>query len=245
LFLLWLSEALRAPSGASPLETTIEQAGALLFVTGALTVVWDLRGRRVLTEEVLAAASLSTDVTAAGLRRVVSRYHEFGWDEELDRASEVDLFFAYARTWRMAHATALRHLVSRRGTRLRVVLPDRDSSELMDRLAAKFGYAVEELQEHIRDAERDFANLRQQALEESVVQVRLTQEFPVFTYYRFDGACVGFLYAQARGRTDVPGFYCERSGALGRFFSDQFEGLWGSSVRPKEESDGDESRGND
>jgi len=230
--LMWLSAVLEEPEGASPLETTIEEVGALLVVSGVITVFWDLRGRRALTDEVLHAANLSSDVTSAGLRRVPTRYLDVEWDRYLAEAVHVDLFFAYARTWRMTHATALRQLVARSGTRLRVVLPDRSDPQLMALLAAKFGYTAAELRSHIEDAESDFENLRRQASQDCQVEIRAAREFPVFSYYRFDRVCIGVLYAQARGRTEVPTFECEQGGTLYGFFRDQYESLWATSVRP-------------
>ncbi|HUB75006.1 MAG TPA: hypothetical protein VL979_13360 [Solirubrobacteraceae bacterium] len=57
----------------------------------------------------------------------------------------------------------------------------------------------------------------------------MTEAFPVFTYYRFDGRCIGVLYAQVGSRVEVPAFECAQGGTLHRFFSDQFEDLWRSS----------------
>jgi hypothetical protein len=100
IFLMWLSAHLQEPSGASSLEATVREIGALLFVTGTLTVFWDLRGRRALTNEVLAAANLSSDVTESGLTRITTRYLDVEWDALLEQSAHVDLYFAYAKTWR-------------------------------------------------------------------------------------------------------------------------------------------------
>lgn len=234
--LVYLSGVLAGSKSPNALETTIREIGALLFVTGALTVFWDLRGRRALTNEVLAAANLSSDVTAAGLRRVAARYLTVDWDDFLGSAAHADLFFAYARTWRMAHATGLRRFAAREGTRLRVILPDMTDEGLMAQLAAKFRYTPAELASMVQEAESDFDNLARQASSRSNVDLRRTKEFPVFTYYRFDRTCFGVLYAQAPGRTDVPTLECVQGGTLYAFFRDQFEALWADSVRPNEEN---------
>ena len=232
---LYLSHKLEGHTGPNPGDTTLREVGALLVVTGVLSVFWDLRGRRALTDEVLAAAELSSDITTAGLKRIATHYLDVEWDKLLDGANHVDLFFAYARTWRATHATPLRHLVERDGTRLRVLLPDRENAPLMEGLAAKFRYSVAELARHIEDAESDIANLRQQAASGATVELRYTTEFPVYTYYRFDRSCFVVLYSQAPGRVEVPAFECEQGGSLSGFFRGQFEALWGeSSVRPPE-----------
>ena len=230
VFLMWLSAALQEPSGPSGLEATIQEVGALLVVTGTLTVFWDLRGRRALTDEVLAAASLSTDVTESGLRRITTRYLDVEWDALIAESAHVDLYFAYAQTWRNTHATALRRLVSRGGTRLRVILPDRTDDALMNTLAAKFRYTADDLKGRIADAEADFENLRRQASDDAVVEVRRTREFPVYSYYRFDRRSFAVLYAAAPGRTDVPTIETEQGGWLSTFLYEQFRALWEPSV---------------
>jgi len=228
--LLLLSHLLEGSTGPDAGDTTLRETGALLLVTGALSVFWDLR---VLTEEVLAAADLSTDITNAGLRRIAMRYLDVEWENLINEADHVDLFFAYAQTWRNAHATGLRRLASRRGARLRVILPNRDNEMLMATLAAKFRYTVPELQAHIENAESDFANLSRQASAQATVELRRTDEFPVFTYYRFDRRSFAVLYSQASGRVEVPTFECEQGGALSGFFRGQFDALWeGASIRP-------------
>jgi hypothetical protein len=223
---LYLSGVWEGPNRASPVDATVREIGALLFVTGALSVFWDLRGRRALMGELLAAADLSSDIANAGLKRIARRYLDVEWDQLLDGAAHVDLFFAYARTWRATHAMALRRLAERDGTRLRVILPDKNNTALIDQLAAKFRYSADQLIQHITEAESDFDNLRTQANGHGTVEIRLTREFPVYTYYRLDRRCIVVLYSQAPGRVDIPAFECDQGGSLSAFFRDQFEKLW-------------------
>jgi hypothetical protein len=234
--LLYLSHELEGHKGPNPGDTTLREVGALLVVTGVLSVFWELRGRRALTNEVLSAAELSSDITTAGLKRIATHYLDVEWDGLLNEANHVDLFFTYARTWRNTHAAGLRRLVAREGTRLRVILPDRENPALMAQLAAKFSYTTSELQDHIDNAESDFANLSRQAVAGATVELRRTAEFPVFSYYRLDRRCFSVLYSQAPGRVEIPTFECEQGGTLASFFRDQFDKLWGSaSVRPLED----------
>jgi hypothetical protein len=225
VLVLYLSAEWEGRHGLGPVDVTIREVGALLLVTGALGVFWDLRGRRALMGELLAVSDLSSDIANTGLKRIARRYLDIEWDELLDGAAHVDLFFAYGRTWRATHATALRRLVEREGTRLRVILPDRTDTALLDQLAAKFRYTRAQLIQHITEAESDFANLRTQADGKGTVETRLTREFPIYTYYRLDRRCVVVLYSQAPGRVDVPAFECDQSGSLSAFFRDQFEKL--------------------
>jgi hypothetical protein len=226
LVLLVLSTVFEGDDGPSAFTVIVRELGGLLVVTGAVSVLWELRGRRAFTAEVLAAAQLSTEVQNAGIRRVANRYRDLDWDAHLASAQDVDLFFAYAATWRANHATALAQLVRRRSTSLRVVLPDPDDVALITQLAQQFDYSHEKLYGLIKDAQADFESLGRQAHESSTVELRWTRQFPIYTYYRFDRVCACVFYAQAKGRTEVPSIEFEQGGSLSAFFHEQFERLW-------------------
>lgn len=227
---LYLSAKWEGAHGPSASDSVLREGGALLFVTAALSAVWNLRGRRQLTSEVLSAAGLSKAITDAGLTELTTHYAEIDWNGLLDRASHVDLFFAYAATWRAYHDAALRKLVKREGARLRVILPDREDEAQVKQLAARFGASDAEIGQKIKDAEDAFARLSGESGQHATVELRVTRAFPVFTYYRFDGRCIGVLYSQAGERVEVPAFECQRGGTLHKFFSDQFKALWNDAV---------------
>lgn len=226
---LYLSSKWAGPHGPSSLDSTLREGGALLFVTATLTPAWELRGRRQLTSEVLAAANLSEGIKDAGLTRLTPNYAEIDWNGLLNRASHVDLFFAYASTWRNNHNEALRSLVKREGAHLRVILPDRESEAQVAQLAARFSASSADIVQKISDAEQAFADLWRDKGPRATVELRCTGAFPVFTYYRFDGRCVGVPYTQVNKRVQVPAFECEHGGTLHTFFSHQFSVLWADS----------------
>ncbi len=232
---LYFSAELEGPHGPSSWDAVLREGGALLFVTATLSVAWDLRGRRQLTNEVLAAADLSEDIVQTGITRITSHYGDIDWNDLINRASRVDFFFAYAATWRAYHDAALRRLVKREGTHLRVVLPDREDDAQVAHLASRFNTSVEQIKQKIKEAEDAFAGMAREAHATTGVELRVTAAFPVLTYYRFDGRCVGVFYSQAGARGEVPSFECQEGGTLHRFFSEQFKALWdGSSARTLE-----------
>lgn len=224
--LLVLSTVFEGDGGPSAFTVIVRELGGLLVVTGVVSVLWELRGRRAFTAEVLAAAQLSTEVQEAGIRRVANRYRDLNWDAHLASAQDVDLFFAYAATWRANHATALAQLVRRRSTRLRVVLPDPEDVALITQLAKQFKYSHEKLYGLIKDAQAEFERLGRQAEKTSTVELRWTRRFPIYTYYRFDRTCACVFYAQAYGRTEVPTIEFEQGGSMSAFFHEQFDRLW-------------------
>lgn len=229
---LYLSAKWEGGHGPSALDTLLREGGALAFVTGALSVFWDLRGRRLLTAEVLATAGLSEAIQDAGLIEISSHYRDVDWDRFLNQASRVDLLFAYGSTWRANHLDALRAFAATDGTQLRVILPSRENRELVAELAKRFHAPPEDVVRKIEDAEQTFKDLHNGSAAKTRVELKVSGASPVFTYYRFDGRCIGVMYSQAGERVPVPAFECERGGTLHKFFSDQFETLWGeSSVR--------------
>jgi hypothetical protein len=223
---LYISATSEGRHGPSTWDSVLREGGALLFVTAAITVAWDLRGRRQLTNEVLAAANLSEDITETGLTRITTHYSEIEWDELLNTASHVDFFFAYAATWRAYHDAALRRLVKREGARVRVILPDPEDGAQVAQLAARFGTSQDQIVQKVKEADDAFAGLWRDRHAKASVELRVTGAFPVFTYYRFDGRCIGVLYSQAGERVEVPAFECRHGGTLHKFFSDQFMALW-------------------
>lgn len=228
--LLVTATLLEDHAGAPKWVTTpLREMGALLFVTSVLTLAWDIRGKRILADEVLAAAGVAAEVRQAGLLHVTDSYLDgVEWKKLLSNSREVDLFFSYASTWRNAHATEMRSLVLSQGATLRVILPDPGDRALMADLASRYGYEQAAMVDRVRDAINDFQGLKQAAKNGSTVEVRFTTRAPVFSYYRFDKTTVSALYAQVLGRVPVPTFVSERGGRLSEFFDQQFVSLWES-----------------
>lgn len=83
VLMLYLSAEWEGRHGPGPVDVTIREVGALLLVTGALSVFWDLRGRRALMGELLAVSDLSSDIANTGLKRIARRYLDIEWDELL------------------------------------------------------------------------------------------------------------------------------------------------------------------
>ncbi len=129
-------------------------------------------------------ADLPAGIEAAGLTRLAAHYAEIDWNGLLEQATHVDLFFVYASQWRSNHNDALRSLVKREGTHLRVILPDRENEAQVAQLAARFSASPAEIVQRIAHAEQAFAVLSRDRGPCATVELRCTSAFPVFTYYR-------------------------------------------------------------
>ena len=125
-------------------QAFLQNLGSLLFVTGLLTVAWDLFSKRAFAKELLDLTGLADDVRAAGLVRVVASFRtEMEWPDLLRNASTLDLFVCWARTWRNQNESELAAILARKSGLIRVVLPDHEHAETLATMATHFsGYDV-------------------------------------------------------------------------------------------------------
>jgi hypothetical protein len=203
--LLWWSGTSQSQSN-KPVQAFLGQAGGLLLATGLLAVAWDLFGRRALADEVLAKAGLSADVVRAGITRVTNQYlAEVEWASLFQDVSKLDIFVAYAATWRSTHWGSLQRVARRSDARIRVFLPDPEDDQTIAALADRFSTQPTELINKINEAIRDFRSLAVPG--GGTIKVWLRAGDPVFSCYRFDGKAVLTLYSHGRERrTQVPTF---------------------------------------
>jgi len=185
--LMWIAENWDLIASRESLRILVQQTGGLLVASVALGLLWELRGKRLLLDEVLDRMQISASLRSAGLRSAGNHYlHDFDWRHHLATARDIDFFFAYANTWRNAHVTELKALARRKGVKLRVILPDRRDPEILCPLARRFGVTAEELDSRIAEAELFFRQIKDSAIPEVEVHVYRLASTPVYTSYRFD-----------------------------------------------------------
>jgi hypothetical protein len=208
-------------------QTLLQNVGSTLFVAGAITLLWELVGKRAFLDEVLAKAGVSKEVSFAGILRITDSFHQdVDWKSYFQSVQKLDIFFAYGRTWRNAHIHELRTLLGREGARARVVLPDPEDKQTMEELARRFSYTPDQLVELIREAERDFKGLRGQAgTRGAELSIWFLPAAPHFTFYRFDRIAVLALYTHRRERAPVPTFVCEMGGTLYDYIRKEFDAM--------------------
>lgn len=146
----------------------------------------------------------SKELTAAGILRVTtSPYNEVDWKSLFLSTNRLDIFFAYARTWRNSHIPELENLARRHGATIRLVLPDPTADDLVAELARRFACTIAELRERIREAQEHFIGLRTIPGSVATIDVWHLPTTPQFTYYIFERSAVISLYAHRRQRVGV------------------------------------------
>lgn len=98
VFLLGFSLTDELWSWWPPSQALAGQLGALAVVTGAISIVWDLIGKRALAEEVLAKARIGSDIANAGIERVSMKYlTDVEWEYLFKHTKTLYVTVAYAR----------------------------------------------------------------------------------------------------------------------------------------------------
>lgn len=208
-------------------QTVVQQLGGLLLVTVAITLLWELWGKRAFLDEVLAKAQISKEITFAGIVKITdSFHHDIDWKSYFRMVNKLDIFFAYGRTWRNTYIEELREVAAREDVRIRLVLPDPDNEQTVIELARRFNYTPENLKTLIREAEADFRNLRPfKGAKGAQIDIWFLPATPHFTFYRFDHIAILALYSHRKERAPVPTFICEMGGTLYDYIRKEFDAM--------------------
>lgn len=178
------------------------QLGGLLVVTGGLTVLWDLRGKRDLIQEVLAKVNISSDVQAAGITRLTMNWMDLPWSELFRSSRQIDVFISYGTSWRNNNWNELQEFASKRRNRLRVFLPDPHDDATMRMLALRYDYPVGRIKANVLEMAEELAKLS--VNNRADIRVYYRAGDPTYTVYRFDETIIVTLYSNKRARGPVP-----------------------------------------
>ncbi len=200
----------------------VNSLGGLLFTTGGLAVLWDLRGKRDLIREVLAKAKIPGDVQSAGLTRVTMDWLSIPWDEWFKTARSVDVFIAYGSSWRKFQWERLQDFTSKKRNKLRLYLPDPNDEATMKVLAQRFDYTVEKIKENVLEMAQEIAKLS--GPNSADIRIYYRAGDPTFTCYRFDEVILVTLYSHKRERGNVPSFVVG-PGTFHEFFTKDLEAI--------------------
>jgi hypothetical protein len=149
-------------------------------------------------------------------------YRGIPWAELISRASEIDIFFTYGRTWRHTLTAELAALGERLDVKVRVVLPSTKSPRdtALPEIAKRAGQPIDRLVSNIDEARRFFEDL--------CADIWLVDMAQLYAAYRFDDQVVVSMYNHRHGQTEgVPTILCQRGGSFFEFFSEDFQALIG------------------
>lgn len=201
------------------------EAGALLLVSGVITFLWDLLGKRALLDEVLAKAQLSRDIDEAGVSRITGTFQsdELDWASYFRNVTNLDIFVSYARSWRNTHLEDLKQVARKKNSCIRVVLPDPEDEQTMLELSRRFAYDTDHLVNLIEEAKVDFEQLRSSS--GGSVEVWFLPVAQTFSFYIFDQIAVIALYTHRRERLPVPTLVCDKGGWLHAYVREEFDAM--------------------
>jgi hypothetical protein len=144
-------------AGYHRLAAFMQEGGAALFIAMVLALVWDFAGKRAFADEILAKANMSRDLANAGISLIAESFKDerIRWDELFRNACSLDIYVAYASTWRNTQVERIEKLLSQESARIRVVLPDQEDAALVQSLALRFEMTADAVQRVINEA-KDF-----------------------------------------------------------------------------------------
>lgn len=212
--------------------TLCNQLGGLAIASVALATLWELAGRRSFFQEMLEVLHLKNDVDATGLEAIGVDYTKaVDWEAALGAVKQLDVFAAWATTWRNTHQMKLTQLAARPGAKIRICLPDPTDQTCVRQLATRFNYGHQEVRTKLNEAVDGYKALDGNS-GTGQVEIYTSPVFRAFTAYRLDDHFVVTLYHHKNSRSGaVPVFRCRRGGSLYEFFEDDLEGVLNASTR--------------
>lgn len=226
MYCLYLgSEETRFWNERPALRTFMEQLGGLLIVSSGLSILWELIGKRAFAREVLESTRTATELEASGLKRITNQFHEEAiWKDCFKGVEKLDIFVAYAQTWRRLHFTRLQSLAQRSNGRIRLYLADPEDTVSMTALAERFEISQDELKRRIWETKTEFESLKVNG--GASIEVHFWKGYRFFTFYRFDNRVVVTFYQHSAGRSAVlPTLVCENGGFLFQFIYDELRSI--------------------
>ncbi|MFJ9574079.1 hypothetical protein [Streptomyces bacillaris] len=212
--------------------TLANQVGGLMVASVALALLWELVGRRSFFQEMLEVLRLKNDVESAGLDAIGTDYTKVvNWEHRLGNAKKLDIFAAWATTWRNTHQARLARIASRPDSRVRVCLPDPNGADCVKILATRFHMSEDRVRSKLTEAVDGYKDLDGRA-GTGRVEIYVSTAFRAFTAYRVDDVFIVSLYHHKDSRSgSVPALCCREGGSLYEFFSADLEGVLDASVK--------------
>jgi hypothetical protein len=206
------------------LHTILRDLGSVLVVTVAVALLWELFARRALLAELLEGTRLAEEIQSSGIVGVSQHwYKDIPWHALFKSVHHLDIFFSYSDKWRNAFSEEIRAFAGRGSGRLRIVLPDPESSEIIAALSRRFDRDAAQVRSHILEAKQEFERLLiRSAHAEFEWSIWYLPKEPVFSCYRFDDIAILSLYRH-RKEGGVPTLILKRGGAFFDFIYAEYK----------------------
>ncbi|MFH0824409.1 MAG: hypothetical protein V2B18_16775 [Pseudomonadota bacterium] len=205
-------------------QTVVRDLGSLLLVTLFVSLLWEFLGKRGLLDEVLMNFGVAKELQNAGIKEAHRDFHSIDWKPFFEDVREIDLFFAWAYSWRYNNTAALVKAASTKKVRIRIFLPDPNRQDIVSEMSRRFNRDADHVIGQIKDAIDYFGKLSNR---QAQVEVHLVPTAPVFTLYRFDASAIVVFYSHSdeEPKPSVPAIICEKGGWLYSFVVGQFAAL--------------------
>ncbi|MCW3471047.1 hypothetical protein OMK68_15560 [Rhodococcus pyridinivorans] len=221
VILLWASGT-SLLNNKPPWNALISQVGGILVTTGGLTILWDLRGRRDVIDEVLARTNTSFAIKNSGIRDASMDWKSIDWSNYFRNSKEIEIFISYGSTWRKNHWGELENFAKDGSRSLSIFLPDPQDDLSVKVLAKRYDNPENKIRDNIIETAKEIASLSNPT--GAKIGISYRKGDPTFTCYRFDQDYVVTLYSNRRKRGSVPTFLI-REGTLSEFFREDLEAV--------------------
>jgi hypothetical protein len=204
--------------------SVLREMGAFALIGSALGLWWEIVGKRKYTDELFAKIGMARHLVSAGVGTITMSFNDdqIDWTNLFGQSSTLDIWVAYANTWRNKNIDKIRALLARNDSKIRIILPDPDDENLMAQLAARFSKDADGLRDNILETVNEFRAL---AVEPAKLEIHFAPKSPLFTFYVFNNFAVLAFYNHRDGKLSVPTFVCNHEGTLYQYLSNEFAGL--------------------
>ncbi len=177
------------------------------------TTVYSVVTRRKFLRGMFSIVKPSKGIPSAGIVNVTDAFIKgVDWSGLISQTGSLDIMFAYGKTWRETCHDNLSALARKKGSKIRMILPDYCDEHTIKELADRFDYLPENLVYLIQEAENHFMKLKRE--NGADIEIHLISRPPLFTFYRFDDILIVALYSHSRNYSDVPAFISKKGGVL-------------------------------
>ncbi len=207
-------------------QVVLRELGAFIAISFTISLFWDMFGRKQLLDNVLDVTRLSDEIQQSGLTKIIEYFPDYNkWQDHFVKNNNLDIVFSYGSGWRSNLKITLGEFVSKKGNRIRVIMPDPNDPLTINELARRFKYDETSMISKIQEAEVDFKDLASKAEENgAIVEIWFIPAAITYSFYRFNNLLIFAMFTHRQEkRIKVPSFVCEKGGWLYDYFEKEFE----------------------